>query len=152
MLDVEDADEVRVLDGGRRPGLAEEPLPGEGIGRPVRRQHLDRHPPPHGEVLGQVHLAHPAQADPVEQLVLAEDEPLVPAAEQLLGLKRGEEAVILELLGEFGRGRRPPRAGRAARPRGAGSGGSALPGRRSWSARAWVGRVRGNVEGNATQR
>ena len=58
--------DVRVVDAGRGPGLAAEPLAGRLVGLGDR---LDRDPPPQALVLGREDDAHAALAEPVEDAV-----------------------------------------------------------------------------------
>ena len=62
----------------------------------VLGQDLDRHAALHQHVLGQVHAAHAAGAQVVQQLVLAEEEALVAAFQQLVALPAGDQAGLDE--------------------------------------------------------
>ena len=69
---VVDAHHVGVVQAGRGPGLALEPLRrGRGDGR---RRHLDRDHPLEQEVAGAVHVAHPARTQPDPELVAVGEE------------------------------------------------------------------------------
>ena len=72
VLDGVDGDDVVVADGGRGPGLAGEPLAGGGAGRQLRGHHLDRHHPVQLLVERPEHDPHPAPADDLLHLVVAQ--------------------------------------------------------------------------------
>ena len=63
LLDREHADDAGVVEGGQRPGLALESVEPLGIGRHLRRQHLEGHVAQELRVGGPVDLTHPARAD-----------------------------------------------------------------------------------------
>ena len=99
--DVEDADDVRVVERRGRAGLAEEPLERELLVLvAARHEHLDRDLAVQFQVLREVDRAHPAAAEHVLDDVAADPEPLVPAGEELLGLKARQQS----LRDELGRG------------------------------------------------
>jgi len=64
------------------------------------RQHLDRHPTLHENVLGQVDRAHAAGAQMVQQLVLSQEEAAMAAFQQLLGLPAGDQAGLDQTRGD----------------------------------------------------
>ena len=97
------ADDVRMIEGGDGLGLAVEAGQGGGVVGLVGRQHLERDLPPQLEVLAQVDRPHAAGADAVEDEVLADDEPRPPAAHQVVGLERREEAVADQQGGQVAR-------------------------------------------------
>ncbi len=70
--EVEDFDRVPVRQRGRGPNLALETRQRLGIGRVAGPNQLDRAAAPQQLVLGQIHFAHPARANPMPQFVLAE--------------------------------------------------------------------------------
>ena len=94
LIDVVGADDVRVVERGDGAGLAVEPVQVRLVLEFLHRQHLERHQPPHERVFAQVHGAHAAGADQLEQPVLGADrEPLVAPELELLGLEEGELGV-----------------------------------------------------------
>jgi len=101
-VDVISPDDVRVVQRGDGPGLSLESLDGGRVGRQPGRQHFDRRAAAHDDVLGQVDLAHAADADGSEDGVLAGDQKRLPlAVEEPVGLERGEQSVADEAGGEF---------------------------------------------------
>ena len=116
VIDVVGPDDVRVVELGDRAGFEAESLQVGRIVDAVLRQHLDRHPPLHELVLGQVDAAHAALADLAQQLVLAEAEALVLAGEQFVGLPRVMRFGLDQQLGQLGSGLRArPRRARRCR-------------------------------------
>ena len=81
-----DGDDVIVADGGRGAGLAQEAFAGGGAGGQLRGHHLDGDDPVQDLVEGPQYHTHPAPADEVEHLVVAE-----PA--QRVGTLRGAQEV-----------------------------------------------------------
>ena len=65
-------EDARVRQRGDRPRLGLEPPPHLGIGRDVRRHHLDGDVAIEPRVAGAIHLAHAARADALDDLVLGE--------------------------------------------------------------------------------
>ena len=100
VIHVVGADDVTVVERGGGLGLAVEAGKVGGVFHAVLGQHLDRHPPLHQHVLGQIHAAHPARAQMVQQLVLAQEEALVAALQQLVGLPAGDQAGLDEPIGD----------------------------------------------------
>ncbi len=74
---VEDADHVRVLQPGRRAGLAPEALHELLVLGEAPVQHLERDLPAEVGVLGAVDVGHPARADPAHDQVAAVDKRVV---------------------------------------------------------------------------
>ena len=66
----------------------------------VLRQHFDRHAALHQHVFAQIHPAHPAGAQMIQQLVLAQEEALVAAFQQPVGLPAGDEFGLDEAIGD----------------------------------------------------
>ena len=92
-LPTSNANDVRVVESlPPLSGLAVEPLDIRGVRCLPRREDLECHAAAHGHMDGQIHLAHPALRDLVEDLVRAEAEPLVFPLEEQLGLKGSEDA------------------------------------------------------------
>jgi hypothetical protein len=67
-----DRDDVRVLEAGRRPGLAEEAFPHPGLRQDVRQHGLEGDDAVEDRVPGLVDRAHPTAAKLGENLVLAD--------------------------------------------------------------------------------
>ena len=67
--EVEDADDVGVVEVGRRRGLAAEPLDEVRIGGVLGEQHLDRHRTVEQPVAGEEHVGHAAAPDAAVDLV-----------------------------------------------------------------------------------
>ena len=84
--------DIAVVERGGRLGLAVKAGEIRRVCHAILRQHLDRHATLHEHVLGQEHAAHAAGAQMIEQLVLAEEEPLVAAFQQPIGLPAGDQA------------------------------------------------------------
>ena len=91
LADGVDGDDVRVGDGRGRLRLAGEPPPRGLIGRPLRRQRLDRHVSVQRRVVPLVDDPHRPLADPVDHLVRAE-----PA--EVVGHLGGREPVGVRLV------------------------------------------------------
>jgi hypothetical protein len=72
LLDREDGDDIRVIEGGQGPGLPLQALQTVGIAGQIGRQDLERHPALELGVLGQVDLPHPAGAQPGSDPVVGE--------------------------------------------------------------------------------
>ena len=70
--DVEDREDVRVVEGARRPRLALEALEPVGVDRGRARQHLDRDVAAEAGVAGAIHLTHASCAEQTTDLVGAE--------------------------------------------------------------------------------
>jgi hypothetical protein len=70
---VVDADDVRLVQAGRRLGLAPEPSHEAGVARELREQDLDRDRPAEDRVEASVDLGHPALADPSLDAVAVAD-------------------------------------------------------------------------------
>jgi hypothetical protein len=85
-----------VVEGRDGAGLAVEALQAGRIARLRRRQHLDRHPPPHQLVFAQEHLPHPAGPQLFQNLVLPDRETLPLALEELFGLEISQQSVADE--------------------------------------------------------
>ena len=83
-------DDVRVVQRRHRLGFAMESFQVTRVVDLLVRQHLDRTPPPHQHVFGQVHRTHPAFAQQGLQAVLAQEKALVLSLEQLVGLPFGQ--------------------------------------------------------------
>jgi len=66
---LEDGDDVRVVDGRRRPGLADEPLPERLVAGDLRRQDLQCDPPAKPDIVRAVDDRHAAPADLLGQPV-----------------------------------------------------------------------------------
>jgi hypothetical protein len=82
--EVVEARDVRVLDLGREPRLAHEPLLGRRIGRQILAQDLDHPQLLQVDVTHQVDLPHPAAAQALDDLVLAvEDGPRLTRAQRV---------------------------------------------------------------------
>ena len=95
---IERPHEVVVIEPAEQADLA--PEGGFRLGRRLlARQHLDGHLAAHHHVLRLEHPAHAPLADGIEDLVLAEGE-LAAADEHLLGLKRREQALGDEQVGQ----------------------------------------------------
>ncbi len=104
---VVDADDVRVVQGGRGPGLAQEPLGRHlGVGLRDRGKDLEGDGATQALVLGQVHGPHAALAELVSDEVLPHSEPLVLAGQEVSGLEPGQDPGLDEEIG------RPVRVGR----------------------------------------
>ena len=102
--DVVNADDVRVVEGRRRAGLAHEPLDAHQVVRaPLGAQHLDGDAPAQGRVFGQVDGTHAALPQEILDEVRPEPEPPVPAGEQLLRLEAGEQPLPDQHVGRAGR-------------------------------------------------
>jgi len=82
-------DDVRMIEGGDRPRLGEEPLQGGRVLAQLPGDALQGHGPVHHGVPGQEHAAHAAPAQEIHQLVLAPEEVRAPG-EQLPGLPARE--------------------------------------------------------------
>ena len=91
------------FEGGDGLGLAVEAGQGGGVVGLVGRQHLERDLPPQLEVFAEVDRPHAAGADAVEDEVLADEEFRPPAAHQVVGLERREEAVADQEGGQVAR-------------------------------------------------
>ena len=72
LADLVERRDVRVRERRRRSGFAKEPLAAIGIAGQLGGHHLDRDGAAETCVAGAIDLAHPAGADPVEDLVLPE--------------------------------------------------------------------------------
>ena len=81
---------------GDGPGLAVEAGQGRRILGLIGGQHLERDLPPELEMLAEIDRADAAGADAVEDEIFADEEPRPPAAHQVVGLERREEAVADE--------------------------------------------------------
>ena len=91
------ADDVGAAEPGDSLGLAVEALDGAGVFRLGGRQHLDGNRPVHNVVGTQVHRPHAAGAERFEDGVLAAEDEVAPAAaEQLIGLKAGQQSLADE--------------------------------------------------------
>jgi hypothetical protein len=73
VLDAVDGGDARMVDGGEQPRLALEAGEAIRIAGERRRQHLDGHVAAQPRVAGAIHLANPARADEVADLVRAND-------------------------------------------------------------------------------
>jgi hypothetical protein len=73
IAEVEDLHDPRIADRGDRAGLVEEPVHDLGPRAVHRQQHLDRGAPPEQRVLPEVHHAHPALPDLLDDLVAPYD-------------------------------------------------------------------------------
>ena len=100
LADVEAADDVGVVQPRDRSGLSIEPLEIAGVTDEAPGQDLEGDPSAEQEVLGLVDRAHPAARHEPQQLMLAEEEPLVDAREQLLGLPGRQEPSLHERRGQ----------------------------------------------------
>ncbi len=100
VVDVVGPDDVAVVQRGGGLGLAVEAGQIRRVFDAVLGQHLDGHAALHQHVLGQVDAAHPAGAQVVQQLVLAQEEALVAAFQQLVGLPAGEQPGLDQPLGD----------------------------------------------------
>ena len=76
LADVVDRHDVRIVQPCRGAGFAAEPLLEVGVLGVVGQQHLQRHHPVDLGVVGAPHLAHPAAAKQLDQLVAAKRRPL----------------------------------------------------------------------------
>ncbi len=85
-IDVVGTHDVRMIQRRDRLSFAVEPLEVTRIGDLLVRQHLDRTPPTHQHVFGQIHRTHAPLAQQRLQAVLAKEKSLVLALEQLVGL------------------------------------------------------------------
>src|SRR5262249_2838852 len=101
LVNVMGANDVRVIEGGRRPGLAVEPAERRGLLGLRGWEHLDGHPPAHVHMLAQKHLPHSAESDPLEELVLADRKPAPFPEHELLGLEVSQEPVTDHRPGEL---------------------------------------------------
>ena len=99
-----------MVQGGGRLGLAMEAGQVRSVVDAVGGQHLDRHPPLHEHVLGQVDPAHAAGAQVAQQLVLAEEEAAMAAFQQTFGLPAGNQPRLDQVIGD------PIRVGQGGRP------------------------------------
>ena len=72
--EVEEARDVRMLDGAHRLRLVLEALAELGIGEQLRLEHLDGDDRADGAVLGDEHLAHRAAAEHLEQAIAIADD------------------------------------------------------------------------------
>ncbi|QJW96573.1 hypothetical protein FTUN_4130 [Frigoriglobus tundricola] len=88
---VDRGDDVRVLEPPDGPRLEEEPGQGPRVLIGGRGQRLHRDRGAQLPVLGAVHHAHPPDADPVEEPVVAEHEPVQPAGPHPFRLEAGQQ-------------------------------------------------------------
>ena len=89
---VEDRDDVRVGEVGRRLGLPAEPLDERAVHRQLGKEDLERHRSVEQPVVGAVHLGHAAAGDQVVQFVaLGED------TRRLVGIHVGQSLCLLSL-------------------------------------------------------
>ena len=95
-------DDVAVVQRGGGPGLAVEAGQIRRVFHAALGQHLDRHPPLHQHVFGQIDAAHPAGAQQAQQLVLAQEEALVAPFQQPIGLPAGEQTGLDDPIGHEG--------------------------------------------------
>ncbi len=72
VADIVDRDDVRVVQRRRGPGLADEPGQAVLVAGRCGRQDLQRDPPAEADVLGEIHLTHPALAEEREDFVVPE--------------------------------------------------------------------------------
>ena len=72
VADVVDRDDVRVVQRRRGPGFADEPGQAVPVAGRCGRQDLQRDPPAEADVLGEIHLPHPALAEEREDFVVPE--------------------------------------------------------------------------------
>ena len=103
LIDIVGPHDVAVIEGGDRLRFLVKPFQMAGAPRTRLGQHLDRHPPPHQPVLGQIHGTHPPRPQVREQPVLAQQKPLVPPLQQFVGLPAGQQLPLDEEVGESGR-------------------------------------------------
>ena len=75
ILDRIERDDIRVVEGRHDARLVFEARQAFGVGGHVRRQHLERDVTTEAPVARTVHLAHPARAEPGDDLVFAESGP-----------------------------------------------------------------------------
>ncbi len=94
------ADDVAVVQGGGGAGLAMEAAEVGGVLDAVLGEDLDGHAVLHQGVFGEIDVAHAAGAEQVQQLVLLDEEPLVAALQQILGLPGGDEPLLDEMVGD----------------------------------------------------
>ena len=101
VVDVVDADDVRVVEPGGGAGFELEPRQVRAVFDPLTRQHLDRHASFHHQVLGEVDVAHAPFADLAEELVFAEPETAMLTGEELVRLPTRQQAVFDQKLGDL---------------------------------------------------
>ena len=99
-IDVVGTHDVRMIQRRDRLSLAVKPLEITRIGNLLMRQHLDRTPPTHQHVFGQIHRTHATLAQQRLQAVLAQKKALVLALEQLVGLPWGQRARCDQRIGD----------------------------------------------------
>ena len=63
-------------------------------------QHFDGHAALHEHVFGQVHAAHAARAQVVQELVFAKEKAFMPAFKNVVALPAGKQAGLDKLFGE----------------------------------------------------
>jgi hypothetical protein len=93
--DIENPDDIGVVERSGSASLAQKAFGREsGVVILTDDEDLDGHLSVQVLVFGQVHRAHPAATDLVEDDVLAQPEPLVAALHELLGLELGDDILV----------------------------------------------------------
>ena len=100
VVDVVCLHDVGMIERGDRPSFQKEAVQVGGIVNLGAGQNLDRHLTPHQGVFAQEHAAHSAGAEVLEQLVLAQEEPLVAPLHKLVVLPAGNQLFLHQQFGQ----------------------------------------------------
>jgi hypothetical protein len=91
LADIMQSDDVRVIEGGRRPGLPHETLQCQLINSLLGRKYFQGHTSVKAQVFAQAHNPHPTLADRTENLVRSEYKSTESACQDLPCLKLGQQ-------------------------------------------------------------
>ena len=100
VVNVVRADDVAMIQLGDGLGLAVESGQIGRVFHAVFGQHLDGHAPLHEHVFGQVHAAHSARAQVVQELIFAQEKAFMPAFKDVVALPAGKQAGLDKLFGD----------------------------------------------------